>query len=268
MEMRSFLYTALLFTLCKGFEADTLILKNGQTVNGRYLSSDANNVQFEVDGKRFRYAVWLIRELRFSKSGVAQPQIGSTGLQGKQQQDAFCQVLRDFQQERRRLTSDPNPIRRAQMPPPDPWKFESRLAAVFGPSGEFTEWTGRVYFTVPGSNVSINFAPTCPPGLPAVTFTNGYPADRRHTALQARISLSSPLAQQLGQEKSGSECRVSGHLFPRSEDTPRPILSLPSSNSAQTDPRQRFEGAQSGINANVTNPQYLAAFSQIQPVSR
>jgi hypothetical protein len=75
----------------------------------------------------------------------------------------FCQVLRDFVQERQRLTSEPNAIQRARMHPPDPWEFEPRVTAVFGPSGEFADWTGRLFFTVSGSAVSINFGPACPP---------------------------------------------------------------------------------------------------------
>jgi hypothetical protein len=44
---------------------DTLILKDGQKIEGRYLSSTDSAVQFEVNGKPFTYSTWLIRELRF-----------------------------------------------------------------------------------------------------------------------------------------------------------------------------------------------------------
>lgn len=207
MHMRPYCWgaalgAALFLALPPAIWADTLILKDGQAINGHYLSSDADSVQFEVNGKPFRYAVWLIRELRFS-SAAGQPEVRSAGLHGKEHEQAFCQVLRDFQKERQRLTSEPNPIRRAQMQPPDPWTFESRVAAVFGPSGEFTNWTGRLFFTVSGSIVSINFAPACPPGVPTVGFTNGYPTDRRAEAAQALIDVFSPLAQELSRKQNG-----------------------------------------------------------------
>lgn len=63
---------------------DTLILKDGQKIDGRYLSSDAEHVQFEVDDKTFTYAVWLIRELRFSGNALVAGQVRPAGLQGKQ----------------------------------------------------------------------------------------------------------------------------------------------------------------------------------------
>jgi hypothetical protein len=261
--MRSFCSLTVLFsTFLAGLSADTLILRNGQTIEGRYLSSDGRNIQFEVNGKPFTYGAWLVRELRFSRRQTTQPEGPVAGLHGKEQQHAFCQILRDFVQERQRLTSEPNPIRRAGMHPPNPWEFEPRIAAVFGPSGEFTDWTGRLFFTVSGSAVSINFAPACPPGLPTVTFTNGYPSDHRRAATQARIDLSSSLAQQLSREKTGSECRVSGYLFLRSEEAVGGFR--PAVPTTSIDSRQRLEGAQPGSIANVMNPQYLARFSQIQ----
>jgi hypothetical protein len=66
--MMSHRYTFLpvLFILaCRMAGGDTLILKDGQKIEGRYLSSTDSAVQFEVNGKPFTYSTWLIRELRF-----------------------------------------------------------------------------------------------------------------------------------------------------------------------------------------------------------
>lgn len=50
--MRHFRFAiALLLMSSIGVSGDTLILKDGQKIDGRYLSSDAGHVQFEVDGK-------------------------------------------------------------------------------------------------------------------------------------------------------------------------------------------------------------------------
>ena len=71
----------LLFTLaCSMAGGDTLILKDGQKIEGRYLSSTDSAVQFEVNGKPFTYSTWLIRELRFH-SGASRRQL-RPGVQG------------------------------------------------------------------------------------------------------------------------------------------------------------------------------------------
>ena len=245
---------------CRLAGADTLLLKNGQKMEGRYLSSTPDSVQFEVDGKPFTYATWLIQEIQFH-SGTSQPAIQPApyvGARGKQQQDQFCGVLTDFVRSRNKAASEPNPIRRAQMPAADPWNFEDSIARVFGPNGEFVDWTGHLFFSVSGSDVVFTFQPTCGSGF-SVTFTNGYPVDPRSEARTARMSLSSPLAQKLRDAPLGGIYRVSGHLFPRQDNT---------NSRGQTDSRQRFESAQPNGIANVTNPQYLVQFTELAPANR
>ncbi len=242
---------------CRLAVADTLLLTNGQKIEGRYLSSTPDSVQFEVEGKPFTYSTWLIQEIQFhsrTTEPAAQPS-PYTGPRGRQQQDRFCGVLTDFIRARNETASDPNPIRRAQMPPVDPWSSEDSLARVFGRNGEFVDWTGRLFFSVSSSDVVFTFQPTCGSGSP-VTFTNGYPVDQRSEARTARISLSSPLAQKLRDASPGGIYRVSGHLFPRKNET---------NSRGKTDSRQRFESAQSNGVANVTNPQYLVQFTEFAP---
>ena len=119
----------LLLLLATGYHSaagDTLILKDGRAIEGRYLSATRSSVQFEVDGKPYTYATWLIRELRFPSGATpsAPPLAAYTGPRGKAQQDRFCQVLHELVQARNKVSAEPNPIRRAQMHPPDPWSFE------------------------------------------------------------------------------------------------------------------------------------------------
>jgi hypothetical protein len=57
---------------CKFAIADTLLLKNGQKLEGRYLSSTADTVQFEVDGKSYTYSIRLIAQIQFH-AGANQP---------------------------------------------------------------------------------------------------------------------------------------------------------------------------------------------------
>ncbi|MBV9082257.1 MAG: hypothetical protein JOZ62_06260 [Acidobacteriaceae bacterium] len=252
---------ALLVTLaCSMAGGDTLILKDGQKIEGRYLSSTDSAVQFEVNGKPFTYSTWLIRELRFhpGASPSPAPAMAYSGPRGKEQQDQFCAVLKDYIQARNKVAAEANPIRRAEMHPPDPWSFENLIARVFGPNGEFVDWTGRLFFSVTGSDVVLTFQPTCGSGS-SISFTNGYPADQRASVRAAHIPLSSPLAEKLREASPGGVFRVSGDLFARD----RAGTSHMTSAGNQSDARQRFEGAQANAAANVTNPQYLAQFTDL-----
>ncbi|HEY7208817.1 MAG TPA: hypothetical protein VH477_00980 [Bryobacteraceae bacterium] len=254
-------FLPLLFTLaCRMAGGDTLILKDGQKIEGRYLSSTDSAVQFEVNGKPFTYSTWLIRELRFhpGASSSPAPSPAYSGPRGKEQQDQFCTVLKDYIQARNKVAAEANPIRRAEMHPPDPWSFEDSIARVFGPNGEFVDWSGRLFFSVTGSDVVITFQPTCGSGS-SISFTNAYPGDQRASARAARIPLSSPLADKLREASPGSVFRVSGHLFARSGAGSGQMTSA----GNQPDARQRFEGAQANAAANVTNPQYLAQFTDV-----
>ena len=67
-------FLPLLFTLaCRMAGGDTLILKDGQEIEGRYLSSTDSAVLFEVNGKPLTYSTWLIRELRFHPGASSSP---------------------------------------------------------------------------------------------------------------------------------------------------------------------------------------------------
>ena len=254
-------FLPLLITLACGMAGgDTLILKDGQKIEGRYLSSTDSAVQFEVNGKPLTYSTWLIRELRFhpGASPSPAPATAYSGPRGKQQQDQFCAVLKDYIQARNKVAAEPNPIRRAEMHPPDPWSFEDSIARVFGPNGEFVDWTGRLFFSVTGSDVVLTFQPTCGSGS-FISFTNGYPTDQRASARTARIPLSSPLADKLREASTGRVFHVSDHLFARSGAESSHMTGA----GTQPDARQRFEGAQANAAANVTNPQYLAQFTDL-----
>lgn len=98
----------LLFTLaCCMARGDTLILKDGQKIEGRYLSSTDSTVQFEVNGKPFTYSTWLIRELRFHPGVNSSPSPATpyNGPRGKEQQDQFCTVLKNYIQARNKVSA-------------------------------------------------------------------------------------------------------------------------------------------------------------------
>ena len=132
----------LLLCLACSMAGDTLILKDGQKIEGRYLSSTDSAVQFEVNGKPFTYSTWLIRELRFHSGASPSPAPAPlyTGPRGQEQQDQFCTVLKNYIQARNKVAAEANPIRRAEMHPPDPWSFEDSIARFLARMANL--WTG------------------------------------------------------------------------------------------------------------------------------
>jgi hypothetical protein len=68
MTMRSL---ALLFLLCSAACADTLVLRNGTRVTGRWWAADADLVHFLVDGHLERYARPEVSEILFGDGSAA-----------------------------------------------------------------------------------------------------------------------------------------------------------------------------------------------------
>jgi len=90
------------------------------------LSSTDSAVQFEVNWEAVHVFDRLIRELRFHSgaSSSAAPSPAYSRPRGKQQQDQFCTVLKNYIQARNKVAAEANPIRRAEMHPLDPSSFE------------------------------------------------------------------------------------------------------------------------------------------------
>ena len=61
----------LLFLLCASACADTLILRNGTRVTGRWWAADANVINFLVNGKLERFARSEVSEVVFGPEPVA-----------------------------------------------------------------------------------------------------------------------------------------------------------------------------------------------------
>jgi hypothetical protein len=56
-----------------------------------------------------------------------------------------------------------NPIRKAGMRVPDPYRYEAQVRDLFGPKHEFVNWTGSLRFGTSGRSVGIAFTPACEP---------------------------------------------------------------------------------------------------------
>ncbi len=155
---------------------------------------------------------------QFLQPGASRPSTQEApyiGPRGREQQEHFSSSRTVHSRTQSSLCRKTNPIQRAQMSSPDTWSFEDSLARVFGPHGEFADWTGRRFVSVARTDVLLTFQPTCGTGR-SVSFTDGYPADPRSAA---RLPLSSALAQKLRDAWLGGLYRVSGHLFVRNSET-------------------------------------------------
>lgn len=68
MTMRS---SVLLLLLCLSAHADTLILRNGTRVTGRWWAADADVISFLVNDRLERYARSEVREVVFGSEPTA-----------------------------------------------------------------------------------------------------------------------------------------------------------------------------------------------------
>jgi len=200
---RSLQFRLLSFLLClASLRADTVVLSTGESVKGHLLSADEHTV-------RIQDACGIIEEIprvrvttiRFSaimaseKAASASPPISPHEAPEEQRQ--FCSLVTQFQKEQMVYPQETNPIRKAGMLPPDPYRYEPQVRALFGPQPQFVKWTGRLRFATSGRSVGIVFTPTCdPPQM--IQFANfveqpGFPGQDRATV----IHTDSPIARTL-----------------------------------------------------------------------
>src|SRR5579872_2379837 len=74
-----FAYVLITFAVASAGFADTLVLKNGQVVNGTYLGGTAREVKMQVDNQIQTFDISQVITLSFS------------GAQGAPQQEAYAQ---------------------------------------------------------------------------------------------------------------------------------------------------------------------------------
>jgi hypothetical protein len=248
---------------------DTVTLKNGQHLDGSFLGGDTRNIRFAVGSEVRTIAVPDIAMIQFgSKAATTPPPSGTAtskplpvkrdGSGGQQQ---LCQAILGFRQDTVRYANEPNPIRKAERHPPDPFDYESRVATVFGDTGNFSHWTGTVRFSVESSRVYLEFYPDCAGAPQAIQLStahvfSGQTADS--------IALDSPIARVLRDGGENLRARVSGHVvsirangFATVQHAGRP-----------RDSRQLYQGETGNAPASVAIPHYLAHFDSVEPIGR
>lgn len=194
------------------------------------------------------------------KAASASPPISPHEAPEEQRQ--FCSLVTQFQKEQMVYPQETNPIRKAGMLPPDPYRYEPQVRALFGPQPQFVKWTGRLRFATSGRSVGIVFTPTCdPPQM--IQFANfveqpGFPGQDRATV----IHTDSPLARTLAHAQASDQpALVSGSLVPISGLTRlnQALGGMPKSGQG----RALFRSSFSSVGASLAQPNYLVQFTFI-----
>ena len=156
---------------------DTVVLTTGESIEGHMLSADENTV-------RFRDTRGIVQEIprdkistirlqtpapapatKQSLAPAVEPEKSSAlGSEVPEQQKEFCELVASFQKEQLAYAQETNPIRKAGMRTPDPYRYESQVRDLFGPKHEFVNWTGTLRFGTSGGSIGVTFTPTCVSG--------------------------------------------------------------------------------------------------------
>jgi hypothetical protein len=244
---------------------DTLTLKDGRVMSGTYLGGTTTAIRFLSADRVETVPISYIQRIIFDPAGRSSSSSPAAATAGAtpaltvpdvaNTQQRFCDVMESFRKEKMRISTEPNPVIRAQTKSPDPFDWEDRIVGLMGTSGRFESWRGTVRFHVEGQWVILSFFPECKGFAQAIEFSTaphyrpGVKDDR------TLIPLNSPLARGLTRINGNALVIASGNLF-YLEDQYR------TSNRAY--PRQRYRGTMDNPSASVASPRYLSAFDRVE----
>jgi hypothetical protein len=193
-----------------------------------------------------------------------EPEKSSTpGSEVPEQQKEFCELVASFQKEQVAYAQETNPIRKAGMRIPDPYRYESQVRDLFGPKHEFVNWTGTLRFGTSGRSIGITFTPTCDPQQ-LIQFGNaieqpGFPVQDTGGTV---IHVDSPIGRMLANAKAGQQAAtVSGHLIP----VPG-FVRFNQALSGQANAgygRALFRSQMNPNGASLAQPNYLVKFTEV-----
>ena len=159
---------------CLLLSADTVVY-NRESIDGHLLSTDEHTI-------RLRDARGIVEEIPREKVSTIRLSASATETGNTQasertagppeQQQRFCELVARFREEATAYMQETNPIRKAAMISPDPYRYEPQVRTLFGPEHKFVNWTGALRFGTSGHSVGIVFTPTCDPPNPAIQFAN------------------------------------------------------------------------------------------------
>lgn len=247
--------------------ADTVVLTTGDSMEGHLLSTDEHSV-------RLRDARGIIQEIQREKVSTIRlstpvAETGSAQASERvaagppEQQQRFCDLVARFREEATAYMQETNPIRKAGMASPDPYRYESQVRTLFGPEHKFLNWTGTLRFGTSGHSVGIVFTPSCDPPNPAIQFANAI--EQAGFAVQDRASVihaDSPIAHTLAAAKAGDQpATVSGSWLPISglARFNQALGGTPNTGNG----RALFRSQTNPSGASVAQPNYLVQFTSV-----
>lgn len=252
-------------------QKDTIILTTGESMEGHMFSADENTVRFR-DTRRIVEEIprEKISTIRLQAVPTAKPQVPAVQLkpansspEPPEEQVQFCSLVAAYQREPIAYAQESNPIRKAGMRVPDPYRYESQVRDLFGAKHEFENWTGTVRFGTSGRSIGVVFTPACEP-LELIQFGNaveqpGFPVqDGAGTIIHA----DSPIGRTLARAKSAEQpAMVSGTLMPVSGFVRFSQALNGQANSGFG--RALFRSQLNATGASVAQPNYLVKFTSV-----
>jgi hypothetical protein len=254
---------------------DTVVLTTGESIEGHLVSADENTVRFrdsrgiieeipreEVSSIRLQAAIALPKQ---QPAPTVEPEKASrVAPEPPNEQKEFCELVTSFQKEQLAYVQETNPIRKAGMRTPDPYRYESQVRDLFGPKHEFVNWTGTLRFGTSGRSIGITFTPTCDPQQ-LIQFGNaveqpGFPVQDTAGTI---VRVDSPIGRTLASAKSAQqEAVVSGNLIPVPGFVRFNQALNGQANSGYG--RALFRSQMNFTGASVAQPNYLVKFTPVK----
>ena len=255
---------------------DTVVLTTGESIEGHMLSADENTVQFrdtrgivqEIPRDKIstiRLQTTATPATKQSLAAAVTPEKSST-LRSEipEQQKEFCELVASFQKEQLAYAQETNPIRKAGMRIPDPYRYESQVRDLFGPKHEFVNWTGTLRFGTSGRLIGVTFTPTCDPQQ-LIQFGNaieqpGFPVQDSAGTI---IRVDSPIGRMLASATTGQQAAaVSGRLIP----VPGFVRfnQALSGQAAAGYGKALFRSQMNPNGASIAQPNYLVKFTELK----
>jgi hypothetical protein len=218
-----FLWGILLLNITS--QKDMIVLTTDESIEGHLVSADENVVRFrDTRGIVEEIPRDKVSTIRFTTAATASYQFPpappnqatSAAPEEPEEQRQFCSIVTAFQKEQMAYMQEVNPIRKAVMRVPDPYRYEAQVRDLFGPKHEFVNWTGTLRFGTLGRSIGIVFTPTCvPPQM--IQFGNAVeqPGVVADNSAGTVIRADSPIGRTVAGAKSAEQAAiVSGTLIP------------------------------------------------------
>jgi hypothetical protein len=268
-----FLFGILLLNLSGGQTVDTIVLTTGESLEGHLLSADEQVIRLR-DGRGIveeipRANVVAIRLTSAPiphQSVPALEQPANENLEQPEEQRQFCSLVAAFQKEQMAYAQEVNPIRKAGLRMPDPYRYEPQVRDLFGQKHEFTNWTGTLRFGALGRSVGIVFTPACtPPQMIQFGNATEQPGMAVQEGASTIIRPDSLIGRTLSAAKSAEQAAiVSGMLIPISGFMRFSQALNGQANSGYG--RALFRSQLNPAGASVAQPNYLVKFTSVQLV--